>query len=209
MPQDILPEIYGFMTKRIGLTGGIACGKSEVTNRLRQHGIPVLDSDQVAHEILKPDNPVFRAVVNRFGKEILDPQGNIDRSLLGRKVFAVAGERQALNRLMHPEIQNRWRSWLDAQTGELAVVAVPLLFEICAEQDFDGILCIWSPESVMIQRLKNRNLTETEAVQRIQAQMSVDLKAEKSTWTLINTTTLADLYQQVDEWVKPWIPQEN
>lgn len=198
------------MTKRIGLTGGIACGKSVVTDRLKTHGIPVLDTDQVAHELLKPGNPVFDAIVNHFGVEVLDhPNGEINRSLLGRKVFADDSERDALNTLIHPEIGRRWRNWLQAQTSVMAVVAIPLLFEVGAEKDFDGILCVWSPEPVMIERLKKRNLTENEAALRIRAQMPVDQKAEKSTWTLKNIATLEDLYFQVDEWVKQCTPQEN
>ncbi len=198
------------MTKRIGLTGGIACGKSVVTDRLKTHGIPVLDTDQVAHELLKPDNPVFDSIVKRFGAEMVDAQtGEINRSLLGHKVFEDVSERRALNALMHPEIGKRWRNWLRAQTSGLAVVAIPLLFEVGVEKDFDGILCVWSPEPVMIERLKKRNLTQNEAALRIQAQMPVALKVEKSTWTLKNNSTLENLYTQVDEWVKKCTPQEN
>ncbi|MDF3130096.1 dephospho-CoA kinase [Kiritimatiellaeota bacterium B1221] len=198
------------MTKRIGLTGGIACGKSVVADRLMTHNIPVLDTDQVAHELLKPGNPVFDAIVKRFGADMVDAQsGEINRSLLGHKVFGDDAERRALNALMHPEIGKRWRNWLQAQNAEMAVVAIPLLFEVGVEKDFDGILCVWSPEPVMIERMKKRNLTENEAALRIRAQLPVDLKAEKSTWTLKNNATLENLYTQVDDWVKQCTPQEN
>lgn len=197
------------MTKQIGLTGGIACGKSEVTARLRHHRIPVLDTDHVAHSLLKAGEPVHEAVVQSFGEAFLDPQGDIDRRKLGRLVFTDPSAREKLNRLMHPEIGRRWRNWLSRQCGPLAVVAIPLLFEAGLEKYFDGIICVWAPETLMKERLLKRNLTETEAELRIQAQWPVDLKAQKSTWIFKNTCSLADLYQQVDAWVQQTIPQEN
>lgn len=197
------------MTKRIGLTGGIACGKSEVTSRLIEHRIPVLDTDHVAHDLLKAGEPVHAEVLATFGKEFLDPQGHLDRRKLGRLVFADPEARSKLNALMHPEIGKRWRAWLATQEGPLAVVAIPLLFEAGLEKEFDDILCVWAPEALMKQRLIKRNLTETEAALRIQAQWPVDLKAEKSTWIFRNNRTLAELHQQVDSWVHQLIPQEK
>jgi dephospho-CoA kinase len=197
------------MTKRIGLTGGIACGKSEVLDRLKVHGIPVLDTDTIAHELLKSGNPVFEQIVKHFGQKILNADGNIDRSKLGRNVFGDEQARKDLNELMHPEIGIRWREWMSQQTSPLAVVAIPLLFEVGIENEFDGVLCVWSPEVLMKKRLQNRNLNEEEAMQRIRAQLPVDLKAHKSNWNLRNNLTLAHLYTQVDDWVEKMINQEN
>jgi dephospho-CoA kinase len=197
------------MTKRIGLTGGIACGKSEVTSRLIHHRIPVLDTDHVAHDLLKAGEPVHAAVLAAFGKEFLDTQGHLDRRKLGKLVFADPKARTKLNGLMHPEIGKRWRTWLAGQEGPLAVVAIPLLFEAGLEKEFDDILCVWAPETLMKERLIKRNLTETEADLRIQSQWPVDLKAEKSTWIFKNNRTRAALYQQVDAWVQQRIPLEK
>jgi len=193
------------MTKRIGLTGGIACGKSEVLDRVKGHGIPVLDTDLIAHELLKSGNPVFDQIVKNFGQQMLNTDGNIDRSKLGRNVFGDENARKDLNDLMHPEIGIRWREWMSQQTSPLAVVAIPLLFEVGIENEFDGVLCVWSPEVLMKKRLQNRNLTEEEAMQRIRAQLPVDLKALKSNWNLRNNLTLAHLNTQVDDWVEKMI----
>ncbi|WFB37625.1 dephospho-CoA kinase [Kiritimatiellota bacterium B12222] len=194
------------MTTRIGLTGGIACGKTEVSKRLEQRGIPVLDTDQVAHELLKPGNPVSDAVVQHFGSHILNSQGEIERAVLGKIIFGNESERLVLNRLMHPEIGKRWRQWLKDQQGPLAVVAIPLLYEAGLENEFDGVICVQAPELVMIQRLQNRNFNEQEALSRIRSQLPVGLKAEKSNWTFNNQTTLDDLHVQVDEWVNEMTP---
>lgn len=194
------------MTKRIGLTGGIACGKSEVADRLLHHRVPVVDTDHLGHELLGSGSPVFDRLVERFGQEMIGTDGNISRHLLGKLVFADEQARTDLNGIVHPEIGKRWREWLTDQQGPLAVVAVPLLFESGLEKEFDGVLCVWSPESEMIKRLKTRNLTENEAVLRVQAQMPVDLKAEKANWVLKNDRTLEHLQRQVDDWVKQWIP---
>jgi dephospho-CoA kinase len=197
------------MTKRIGLTGGIACGKSEVLDRLKSLGVPVLDTDSIAHDLLKSGNPVFEQIVNHFGKEILQKDGHVDRSIVGRKVFRDEKARNKLNELMHPEIGIRWRDWMKKQCADFAVVAIPLLFEVGHENEFDGILCVASPEAIMMKRLQNRNLSEEEAMQRIRAQLPVDVKAQKSTWNIQNNLTLSHLYTQVDTWVEKMIHQEN
>ncbi|MGA0332349.1 MAG: dephospho-CoA kinase [Kiritimatiellia bacterium] len=190
------------MTRKIGLTGGIACGKSEVAKRLSRHRIPVLDTDEVSHEFLKPGHPVFAEVLREFGEEYLNGHGEINRRKLGEHVFQHPEALKKLNSIMHPEIQRTWRNWFVLQTAAVSVVAVPLLFEIGVEKDFDAVLCVTSPESMMVERLKQRNLTEKQALQRIRAQMPVDLKAEKSTWTFQNNGTLPELLHQVDAWVQ-------
>lgn len=197
------------MTKRIGLTGGIACGKSEVMERLKFHKVPVLDSDHLAHELLKSGNPVFDSVVKQFGDQILKPTGDVDRSVLGKIIFGDPNQRDALNKLMHPEIRNQWQSWLQHQSETLAVVVIPLLFELGLEKEFDGVVCVWSPEETIKQRLLKRNLTENEAINRIRAQMPVEQKAEKAHWTLQNNHTLSHLHKQVDDWVQKMIHPEN
>jgi dephospho-CoA kinase len=177
--------------------------------RLKTRGIPILDSDHLAHELLKSGNPVFESVVTHFGEEILALNGDIERSKLGKLVFGDVVARKKLNGLMHPAIGKQWRSWLDQQSAALAIVVIPLLFELGLEKEFDGVVCVWAPESLMKQRLLKRNLTEIEAIQRIRAQIPVDLKAKKANWTLHNNLTLSHLHTQVDEWVDKLINQEN
>lgn len=188
-------------TKRIGLTGGIACGKSEVSRRLIESGIPVLDTDRVAHEVMRSGTEEFRRILERFGSEMKNDQGEIDRKRLGEAVFSDEAALEDLNRIVHPEVIRRLRIWLGDQKGPLAVVVIPLLMECGLENEFDGVLCVWSPEEQMQARLMNRGFDAREAESRIRAQWPVDEKAKRATWTLINKTTLPDLYTQVDMWI--------
>jgi dephospho-CoA kinase len=194
---------------RIGLTGGIASGKSAVETFLRELGWPVLDTDRVAHEVMAPGSSVHRAIAAAFGPGILGPDGAILRRELGRLVFADAEARHRLNALVHPEVGRRWREWLARQTGPLAVVSIPLLHEVGAEKDFDGVLCVWSPEDRMRERLLARGLTAAEADQRIAAQWPVDRKAALADWILKNNGTLDDLRERVVEWVRSLDLEEN
>ena len=196
------------MTKRIGLTGGIACGKSEVQKFLMSQGIPVLDTDRVAHEVMLPGSDVFDAVVDAFGETILGSDGRIDRPSLGKIVFADPDARVRLNRLVHPEVGRRWRAWLEAQTSGLAVVAIPLLFECGLQNEFEGVLCIWAPETIMKQRLLERGLDLPAARQRIQSQWPVDRKVRSATWSICNDRSLSDLHREVADWLRDISPQE-
>lgn len=194
------------MIKRVGLTGGIACGKSEVQKFLLSRNIPVLDTDQVAHAVMQPGSDVFHAVLETFGAEILDAGGQIHRPTLGRIVFSDPVARETLNRLVHPEVGRRWRRWVSEQEGRLAVVAIPLLFECGLQDEFDGVLCIWAPKDIMKQRLLERGLDPLAAQQRIQSQWPVDRKVRSATWSIQNDRSLSDLHREVSEWLRKICP---
>jgi dephospho-CoA kinase len=186
----------------VGLTGGIAAGKSEVQRMLSEQGVPVLDTDRVAHEVMRSGTGVYHKIIKQFGPVILGCDGEIDRKILGAIVFSNEKERQKLNQIVHPEVGRQWRSWLASQQGRLAVVSIPLLYECGLQNHFDGILCVWAPESLMRKRLLGRGLTEQQADQRIQSQWPVDQKKEASTWSVINESSLEDLKSQVHEWLR-------
>ncbi|MEX2605846.1 MAG: dephospho-CoA kinase [Kiritimatiellia bacterium] len=188
-------------TKQIGLTGGIACGKSEVSRRLASAGIPVLDTDQVAHEVMRSGTEVFYRIVEHFGSGMINDQGELNRRRLGDVVFSDGQSLQELNRIVHPEVVRRLRTWLSEQTGPMAVVVIPLLMECGLENEFDGVLFVRSPEEQMKARLMNRGFTAEQAESRIRAQWPVDEKAKRADWILTNNTTLPDLYKQVDTWI--------
>jgi len=185
---------------RVGLTGGIAAGKSQVELFLKGLGVPVLDTDRVAHEVMSAGTPAHACIVSRFGAEVLGADGEIHRPALGRIVFADASARAALNAIVHPETGRRWRAWLEAQTTPVAVVSIPLLFECALEKQFDGVLCVRAPEETMIKRLLLRGLDEEQARLRIQSQWPVARKAALSTWVLENDGGLDDLRVQVTNW---------
>jgi len=178
----------------IALTGGIACGKSTVGRFLEKQGAALLDTDDVAHELLKR-GPVRDQVVGRFGQGVVGPDGAIDRSTLGRIVFADEGARRALNELTHPAVMAEVRRWLAETTaaGRDAVVLIPLLFEIGATDGWDAIVCVDAGEQVAVERMKSRGLSEPDARKRMAAQWPVAEKAKKSDFVITNNTDLRTL----------------
>lgn len=186
----------------LGLTGGIAAGKSEAQRILQMQGVPVLDTDHVAHAVMAAGEPAYHDLVKAFGKKILQQDGQISRRHLGEIVFSDECARLALNDIVHPEVGRRWRSWLVQQSGEpLAIVSIPLLFECGCQDAFDGTLCVWAPEPIMIKRLMTRGLTEFQAKQRIQSQWPVDRKRSASTWSIPNDGSLDALEKRVCSWL--------
>ncbi len=197
------------MTRNIGLTGGIACGKSEAGARILAHGIPYLDTDQVAHEVMMPGTEVHSRIVERFGRGILDDQQQIHRPALAQIVFAEPEALQDLNQLVHPEVGRRWRAWLSERTEPVAVVAIPLLIETGTQNHFDDILCISATEPLMVERLLTRGLTREQAESRIQSQLPLEKKEQHATWILHNNGSLNDFHRQVDAWIETILPPET
>jgi dephospho-CoA kinase len=185
----------------IGLTGGIACGKSEVGRILGQEGAQVRDADEVAHELIRRGGQLFDKVVERFGPEIVGRDGEIDRQRLGRRVFADAGERKALEALIHPEVIRVMRGWIAGETrqGKNTVAIVPLLFEAGWTDSWDAVVCVASSEENVIGRLKQRGLSEQEARARISAQMPLETKIRKAKHVIQNDGTLDSLEKRVRE----------
>jgi dephospho-CoA kinase len=164
----------------IAVTGGIACGKSTSGAALESLGVPVLDADAVGHGLLANDPSVKAELRERFGPAVFDGD-RVDRKALGRVVFADESARRALEAILHPRIQARVREWL-ATTGacRLAVVQVPLLFEVGWEGDFDRIVCVACSPSVQRERLRGRGLADAEIDQRLSAQLPVEEKMKRS-----------------------------
>jgi dephospho-CoA kinase len=185
----------------IGLTGGIACGKSEAGRVLEREGAQVRDADELAHELIRRGGPLFDKVVERFGAEIVGPDGEIDRQILGRQVFADAAERKALEALIHPEVIRALREWIAGETrqGKNAVAIVPLLFEVGWTDLWDAVVCVASAEKIVVERLKQRGLSEGEAHERISAQMPLAEKIRKANFVIQNDGTLDSLEKRTRE----------
>lgn len=185
----------------IGLTGGIATGKSSVAEILRQKGIPVLSADDLAHQALDPEAAAFPLVVAEFGKGILDPDGNIDRQRLGRIVFKDSEARRRLEAIIHPVVIDEIQTEL-IRAGErgikLMVVEVPLLFEAGMEDQFDYVWVVSAPARLQLQRLQERDgLSKAEAQERINSQWPLGLKEAKADAVIQNSGNLQDLEIQV------------
>jgi dephospho-CoA kinase len=185
----------------VGLTGGIACGKSEVGRILEREGAQVRDADELAHELIRNGGSMFDKVVGRFGAEIVGRDGEIDRRILGRRVFANAADRKALEALIHPEVIRVLVEWISGETrrGNNAVAIVPLLFEVGWTDVWDAVVCVASSEEVVMERLKQRGLSEREARARLSAQMPLEIKVRKSNHVIRNDGILDSLEKRTRE----------
>ena len=183
----------------IGLTGGMACGKSEVGRLLAREGAAVLDTDAVAHALQKPGRPVFRAIVRRFGRGILNRRGGLDRRRLAQRVFADPRERRALEAIVHPAVIAFMHRWLraEARRGRPSVVIVPLLYEAGLTQEWDAVVCVTAPKTRVLARLKARGLTAAESRARLAAQMPPAEKAKRADYVVRNNGSLDDLAKRV------------
>lgn len=185
----------------VGLTGGIACGKSTVANILRELSIPIVDADQMAHQALRFHQ---NKIVADFGSEILDSNGQIDRHLLGEKVFNNEKSKKALEGILHPVIQKKVsekKRLFGVGGHSIAVYDVPLLFENNMADQFDHTIVVYAPETLSVKRMvENRGLKEEEAKQRLSNQMSIDDKVAKADTVIENEGDLDELRAKVIKW---------
>jgi len=185
----------------VGLTGNIACGKSTLGELLRQKSIPVLDSDQVVHDLYENDRDIQEQILNVFG--------TLDRKEIGKKVFGTSPENLAykkkLEAILHPAVQKKFEQWVQANSNERLIVnLVPLLFEANLEHRYDYIVCIITDEENQIQRLKKRdpNMPEAQIIARIRSQMPQVKKAELSDLVISNNSSLEALELEVDKFLQ-------
>jgi dephospho-CoA kinase len=173
----------------VGLTGGIACGKSVVTAELGRLGAIILDADEIAHKLMRPGGAAYAPVVERFGRGILDPHGLIDRRALGRLVYADPRERWALNGIVHPlVIREEERLHQEIRLlgqDRIVVTDAALLIEAGAHKRFDKLVVVHCPQEEQIRRLGERDgLGRDEALLRIQAQMPVAEKVKLADYAI-------------------------
>jgi dephospho-CoA kinase len=180
---------------RIGLTGGIGSGKSEVSRRLAAHGALVIDADVLAREVVEPGTPGLAEVVEAFGTGVLADDGSLDRATLGAQVFGDDAGRRRLEAIIHPRVRAR-AAEIEAAAGPDAVVVhdIPLLVETGQSDAFDGVIVVDVPIEVQLERLVGgRAMSEAEARSRIAAQASREQRAGAADWIVDNTGSLADL----------------
>ena len=156
----------------IGLTGGIASGKSTVAKRWVEHGAIEIDADQLARAVVAPGSKGLEEIRQTFGADILQPDGSLDRAKLGAMVFGDEIKRHALNAIVHPLVRTRAREILDALPKDaIAIYNVPLLVEAKVDHDFDLVVTVEAPEEEQIKRMiKHRDMSAAEAKARIAAQ---------------------------------------
>lgn len=183
--------------KRIAITGGIACGKTQVGSILEAEGVQVCEADELARGLMQPGEAVFLDVVEAFGTEILLPDGQIDRRALGRLIVGDSEERERLNACVHPETRVQWMAWLDRQAAAPeAVVIIPLLYEVEDASGWDSVICVAAPRGMQIERLTARGLTAEEATKWIAAQIDVAEKVQRADFVIANSGSVELLRQQ-------------
>jgi len=165
---------------KVGLTGGIASGKSTVASLLRDHDCMVLEMDPLGHELLEPGQSAYDEVVREFGNSILGPGDAIDRAKLGAIVFADAAKRARLNQILHPRILDvvlKWFAALDRPGGpEFAVVEAALIIESGFHKQLENLIVCWATPQQQMERLIARGLTREQAQLRISSQMPAEEK---------------------------------
>jgi dephospho-CoA kinase len=188
----------------VGLTGGIASGKSFVSKKLRELGAVVIDADQVAREVVKPGMPAWASIIREFGRSVLNPDGSLDRKKLGKIVFADQEKLKKLNEITHPYIIREIKRLLAncCRTGEhgIVVLDVPLLFEVGLDELVDEVWVVYVDPATQIRRLMERDgLSEQEAMQRISSQMPLEEKARRAHRVIDNRGTPEETVRQITE----------
>jgi len=186
---------------RVGLTGGIGAGKSEVSRRLAAHGAVVIDADAIAREVVEPGTPGLAEVVAAFGPEVLLPDGTLDRPRLGDIVFADPDLRTRLNGIVHPLVGARMRELEEsAGAGSIVVHDVPLIAENNLAGGYDLVVVVDVPPRLQLDRLvRHRGLTREQARARMTAQASRDQRLGIAGIVVDNSGSLAELDRQVGE----------
>jgi dephospho-CoA kinase len=186
---------------RLGLTGGIASGKSAVAAMLRELGFSVLDADSLAHKIVEPGQPAYEEVLREFGSAITDGQGRVDRAKLGTLVFADNSKLDRLNAIVHPRVAEavlrQFDEWQREGTRDAAFVEAALLIESGIHQHLDGLVVAWCRPEQQLERLAARGLSDQEARRRIAAQMPVEEKLRYATGKIDCSGTLEQTREQV------------
>ena len=196
------------MANIIGLTGGIASGKSTVSAFLQDKGYTIIDADLAARMVVEVGQPAYLAIVEAFGKGILQENGQIDRAGLGAIIFNDQTKRNLLNGIVHPAVRSMMLSHKDEaiENGKQTIIMdIPLLFESDLTWMVDRTIVVTVEEDVQLSRLMKRNeLTEEEAASRISSQLPLREKAEKADAVIDNNGSVEDTLKQVEELLAAW-----
>jgi dephospho-CoA kinase len=187
--------------KLLGLTGGIGTGKSTAAKLFSQRGIPVVDTDDLARELVTPGQPALTEVTRLFGTEILDERGELRRGALARLVFSSPEKLKQLEAVLHPRIREAWLKealgWREAGQG-MGVVVIPLLFETKAQSHFQSILCTACSRETQLERLRARGWSDEQIQQRLSAQWPLEKKMAASNFVLWTEGELPMLERQLE-----------
>lgn len=194
------------MTFILGLTGGIATGKSTVSRYLAEKGYPIVDADLIARRVVEPETEGLAKIVAHFGQEIIKKDGSLDREKLGALVFSQPEKRLTLNAILSQYIRRAIEEETAALVNEkhpLVVLDIPLLYEAGYESDCDAVMVVYTTVEEQLKRLMTRNqLTEEEALNRIASQKSIEDKKMRADSVIDNNGARDQTYEQVETWLK-------
>jgi dephospho-CoA kinase len=185
----------------IGLTGGMACGKSSAAEAFRAEGFGSIDTDELVREILRDDPRVKEALSARYGAAVMTPNGEVDRKALAKIVFASPADLAWLESLLHPEVDLLWRERVATEPERNWVVQVPLLFEAGMEGGFQATVCVAASPGVRRERVRARGMTDIEADSRDARQLPLEKKMDLADYVIINDGSRRFLHEQVRELV--------
>lgn len=191
----------------IGLTGGIACGKSTVSQMFVDRGAVLVDADRVARDVVSPGRPALAAIREAFGDAVFLEDGTLHRKKLGERIFGDESAKRTLESIVHPvirqELYDRIEYWDKHGAGKLVVFDIPLFFESGYQQVLPEHLVVYVPRHVQLQRLMERDgLSEEAAEARLRAQMDIEEKKRLAESVIDNSGTLAETERQVDEYIR-------
>lgn len=182
----------------MGLTGGIASGKSAVSRCFEQLGVPVIDADAVAREVVEPGETALEAIVKKFGREVLEETGRLDRKTLRELVFARPELRRELEKLLHPEIRRRMQEKVAELNHDYVVLVIPLLLEVEQTDLVDRVLVVDAPESLQIARAVERDRSSEKEIRDIMsAQLPREERLARADDVIENRGSLRDLSERV------------
>lgn len=201
-------DVEGRDRLNVGLTGGIACGKSTVSRMFEERGASIVDADRIAREVVLPGQPALEEVADAFGTGVITPEGLLDRKRLGSIIFGDESARKRLEGILHPriraEISRQMEHWQQIHPSGVTIVDIPLLFESGLDKlyAFDDIIVVYVPREVQLSRLQSRDdLTEEEANRRIVSQMPIEDKRKLADVVIDNSGTLDDTARQVEAYL--------
>ena len=182
----------------LGLTGGIGSGKSTAARMFADLGATVIDADAIAKEVLEPGQLGYESIVNKFGDEILDSSGNVDRSALAAKVFENSAELKELEDIVHPAVASKVLEIRESlPAGVTVIYDTPLLVEKKLQDQFDQVVVVLAPEPLRTQRLIDRGLAERDIAARMSKQATDDQRRAVANFVIDNSGSLAQLRAQV------------
>ncbi len=188
--------------KIVGLTGGIGAGKSTVARMLAAHGAVIVDSDEIAREVVAPGTPGLAEIVDAFGAGVLQQDGSLDRPGLGRIVFNDDAALRRLEQITHPRIQAesaRLIAAAEAAGAPVLVHDIPLMVESGAQATFETVIVVEAPDDVRLERLAGRGLPRDQALERMKAQATNEQRREAATYLIVNAGSTDELRARVDE----------